>query len=287
MDQSKGDTADSSVLFRYGGSTVQIHSRGMSPSDAANALRGTGRLIYMALQTLYGRDSRIKIEFVDVKRESLGFEFLPLVAAYASPLLTIATQSGVISTVRDTISESIKILEFIRGKAPKEIKSVGDNNLMIVNDLGESNTFNAPIFLLASGSDFGHAIKQATAPIGRSADYWAIREEGQESRRVHLHNAPFMRPIEADQDIENEFLNQVVLSVSSPILNKEGKWGFALGSINIRASIEDKEFLARVRAGEEKFGNGDRLIVLLKIAQKRVGKKIVNSYSIQKILGRG
>lgn len=286
MAQIPSFTPHDPILFRYGGESLRDRLRGLSPSDAVSALQGTGQLTKIALETLYGRDAAVKVEFIDVKRESLGFEFLPLIAVYSSPILSIFSQDGAISTIRDTLSQGIKILEFLRGRAPKSITNTGDNNISVMNDLGHHNVFHAPIYMMATGTDFGKAVRAAGKPIGRAADYLQPIKKEIEGAVIGRHNVEFMRPVEAVNEINNEFISRIILSVSSPVLDKDGKWRFILGSAPIRASVDDKDFLDRVRKGEEKFGNGDRLEVFLKIQQKNSGRKILTEYSILQVISR-
>jgi hypothetical protein len=74
-----------------------------------------------------------------------------------------------------------------------------------------------------------------------------------------------------------------MLLIESLAFKDGNKWRVHDGTATFHASIEDKEFLAKIDAGE-RFGKGDVLVVDLRQVQSIVNAKLVNESIIVKVL---
>lgn len=82
--------------------------------------------------------------------------------------------------------------------------------------------------------------------------------------------------------LNRQELEQIVL-IEAAVFKDGNKWRFNNGQ-SFHAEILDNEFLQRMEAGEERFGKGDRLRVLLELRQYDVFNKLETRYSVLKVL---
>jgi len=72
---------------------------------------------------------------------------------------------------------------------------------------------------------------------------------------------------EVATEVLTENVIKSYLSLESAVFKDGNKWKFWDGQSGFHAAIEDKEFLARVESGDERFGKGDVLVVEMRIVQ--------------------
>lgn len=89
--------------------------------------------------------------------------------------------------------------------------------------------------------------------------------------------------LETGEEVVSDTTSRKVLLIESLTFKDGNKWRVHDGTNNFYASIEDKEFLDRIDAGE-RFGKGDVLVVDLRQTQSIVGARLVNESTIVKVL---
>jgi hypothetical protein len=82
--------------------------------------------------------------------------------------------------------------------------------------------------------------------------------------------------------LNRQELEQIVL-IEAAVFKDGNKWRFNNGQ-SFHAEILDGEFIQRMESGEERFGKGDRLRVLLEVRQYDVLNKLETRYSVLKVL---
>jgi hypothetical protein len=88
---------------------------------------------------------------------------------------------------------------------------------------------------------------------------------------------------DADAEIVSDTTTRKMLQIEYLAFKDGNKWRVHDGTATYHASIEDKEFLANIDAGE-RFGKGDVLVVELRQVQSIVNAKLVNESIIVKVL---
>lgn len=82
--------------------------------------------------------------------------------------------------------------------------------------------------------------------------------------------------------LENE--SEIWLTATKVVLEGEAKWNFSDGRRPFTASVLAPTFLERVKAGSERFGKGDSLLVRLKAKQSRRGARLRTQYEVTEVL---
>lgn len=86
----------------------------------------------------------------------------------------------------------------------------------------------------------------------------------------------------AGEEIVSDTTSKKLLLIESLTFKDGNKWRVHDGTSPFYASIEDKDFLDKIDAGE-RFGKGDVLVVDLRQIQSIVGAKLVTESKIVKV----
>lgn len=80
-------------------------------------------------------------------------------------------------------------------------------------------------------------------------------------------------------------VNKCIVTIETAAFKDKAKWRIKIGEqVSVFAAISDEKFLAAIDSGEERFGKGDVLLVLLEAEQTLSGGKIMVSYNITQVL---
>lgn len=86
----------------------------------------------------------------------------------------------------------------------------------------------------------------------------------------------------APSETVTDYTARMSLIIEAAVFKDENKWRFHDGTSTVYAAVLDKEFLAKVDAGEL-FGKGDVLVVDLRVTQERSGMKLTGERVIIKV----
>lgn len=87
---------------------------------------------------------------------------------------------------------------------------------------------------------------------------------------------------DAEAEVVSDTTTRKLLLIESLAFKDGNKWRVHDGTATFHASIEDREFLDEIDAGE-RFGKGDVLVVDLRQVQSIVSAKLVNESIIVKV----
>jgi hypothetical protein len=88
---------------------------------------------------------------------------------------------------------------------------------------------------------------------------------------------------DADAEVVSDITARKLLQIESLTFKDGNKWRMSDGNATYHVAIEDKEFLAKIDAGE-RFGKGDVLLVDLRQVQSIEGAKLVTESIIVKVI---
>ncbi|AEI82079.1 hypothetical protein CNE_BB1p06590 (plasmid) [Cupriavidus necator N-1] len=167
------------------------------------------------------------------------------------------------------LKSAFEAWKFLKGKEPKEAIRVDNESIAVTNSTGEVRVFKDCVINIISNEKAGDAVERFVGTALSSDGVNRVSLEDSRGREVTSADSS-----EADyfhtQTTSNptyEFENVMALIIEAPTFRDGNKWKFSDGQSTFNALIEDKEFIARVKTGEERFGNGDELVVRLKTQQ--------------------
>lgn len=258
----------------------------------AESLLGYSEVFTRANTILNGEGSQaavlVQSEF---KRGSFiaGLEFAQTLIADAQrlllthPLIDAGGLVGIIGFVwkkREIIGTVLDLLKKLQGEKPSEVTRVDGNNVSL--KMGDNNNIvvNSIAFQLSQDSGIAEGFRRVTSPL-RSADIDRIivKQDGIQQITIEKQEAKYFEgePLALNAGSSpTEGQHETVLIVSKLSFVEGTTWSFIQNAATLTAKIEDPEFWTNVHKNNLRFGEGDRLRVLLhwKIVQSRSGKLV-------------
>jgi hypothetical protein len=217
-----------------------------------------------------------------------GLEFAQNIIVDAQRLFShpLIDASGLVSIIgfvwkrREIIGTVLDLLKRLQGEKPKEVTKVdgnsvnlkmGDNNNIVVNNIA---------FQLSQDSAIAEGFRRVTSPLRRAdIDRIIIREDDKQQVTIEKQEAGYFEGEPLALQAESSPLegkDETVLIVSKLSFVEGTTWSFIQNGSTLTAKIEDSEFWANVHKNNLRFGEGDRLRVVLhwKIVKTRSGKLV-------------
>lgn len=261
--------------IRYEGPNI---SEGLEPGAFIEALRGFAEFVSTVSEETYGENTGTTLKIHRLTEGSLILELLQKVGE-----VTINDMLGVTMTVGSQIKQVIELLKHLRGQPPKTLEPISDNRVAVTNNSGVVNIFHNSSVNLVVNSDAGESAERFTRPLtDGTATGYALEVDARAVTTVSSDDAPAMVSVARDQELlENE--SDIWLTATKVVLQGEAKWTFSDGRRPFTAPVVDREFLASVEAGRERFGKGDRLLVRLRAKQFQRGNRLSTQYEVTKV----
>lgn len=192
-----------------------------------------------------------------------------------------------------------QIRKHLKGKAPKEIKNKSDGNTTIVNVDGNSNEVKTNIVnLYINEPDIERQLAQLSEVLSKDDGRTSLVLEENNSGKIEkveynkedlINTSTAIDIASFDSSIE-ETINNVWIKIKKLYFQGEAKWDFILQIGNqstISATIEDEDFLTKIRTGNISVTSETKLFVELKVQTKtdKDGKNIGKpQYFITKVI---
>jgi hypothetical protein len=181
----------------------------------------------------------------------------------------------------------IGVIKWLKGRKPSTIRNE-DNKTIFELRLSESiETFEADLMTgkLYQSRVVRQALAKVIKPLERDGiEIFATGRDGKTEVVVEKADLAFFEMAASDADIVSDTLSSgVLLQIESPVFKEDNKWRFSDGATSFFAEVADKQFLARVNAGEERFGKGDVLVVDLRRVQSITDNGLKLEYIISKV----
>ena len=168
----------------------------------------------------------------------------------------------------------LKLGKFCFGKkieASTEPDEHGD--VKVVNQIGQVNYFNAAVINIYNQDRTRSQISRLTQTLDQAgADSIRIStgDDDQTPEVINKQDREFFRYEEGMVLTDNE--SEVILEVVGPMLDGSSKgWRFSEGDdgVEFSASVEDDDFLGKVKSREIKFENGTAVRAIVRTVQRK------------------
>lgn len=265
----------------------QIPREGLDADEVAAVAEGMAK----AVQFLSGRSVEAErpynLHLTEVRPGSAIFQFLLEGVAVAQSMLPILPPGGFsIKQVGEVFSYAIKLLDFLNKKPPAAQVTVnGDNNVVVTNSAGATVKVTQIVVQVAGNAYLQEQIEKVLKPLKKPGRNLAIKQDDEELLTTASENyaAITARPMK-DSEPVNVNVIDATLRVRQPHLDGDDSWKFAWGRNRITAQVQDKDFMEKVRTGEEEFRAGDVLRVRMRIEEQQKGKNVTKRHYIEEVL---
>jgi hypothetical protein len=179
----------------------------------------------------------------------------------------------------------VGLLRVLKGRRPVKIEQKGDVATVWMTQT-ETIEVERDVIRLYRNSVVRTSLEKVVSPLEREGitDFGVV-VNGQVVLDVHDDEVTSFSAAVSDVDAEvvSDTITRKMLQIEYLAFKDGNKWRVHDGTATYHASIEDKEFLANIDAGE-RFGKGDVLVVELRQVQSIVNAKLVNESIIVKVL---
>jgi hypothetical protein len=179
----------------------------------------------------------------------------------------------------------VGLLRVLKGRRPVKIEQKGDVATVWMTQT-ETIEVERDVIRLYRNSVVRTSLEKVVSPLERAGitDFGVV-VNGQVVLDVHDDEVTSFSAAVSDVDAEvvSDTITRKMLQIEYLAFKDGNKWRVHDGTATYHASIEDKEFLANIDAGE-RFGKGDVLVVELRQVQSIVNAKLVNESIIVKVL---
>jgi hypothetical protein len=188
---------------------------------------------------------------------------------------------------REVVESLLDFYKRLKGEKPKDTKKVDGNNVELTLGDGNKVVVNNNVFHLHNDPIIVNGFERLTTSLRRAeVDRIIVKHGASEPVVIEKPEAEYFEATRFQLETENETGGQqeTILIVSRVSFVEGTTWSFIENGATLNAKIEDPEFWAQVHHNNLRFGEGDRLRVLLhwKVVQIR-SKKLVPKNTILKV----
>jgi hypothetical protein len=271
----------------------------MDVQELAPALLASGTLVQKANRLLNGESTSISLKVKsDFQRGSFLVHFVvdqslleqaknflllhPNLKDAKEILETIFFYAGIPVSATASL---FKLIKFLRNKKPDSV-TLEEKTKTVTLVLGNQNiTVNQNIYELYQDPEARRAASILVEPLSREGiDKLEIRHaEEIETVTKEESEAFFFSSVEGEKLLEN--VAESWLSIIALSFNPDHKWRFSTGGSTLTASIVDQEFWGRIHKHQEKFEEGDQLLVALRTSTFRdpLGR-LQTRYTVERVI---
>lgn len=225
-------------------------------------------------------DSNINLEtkVIAIKKGSFEVVISPVIDIFSSLIIPMVENT---TTFVELVMKILSVIEFLRGKPPKEI-----NEKTITNYYGDQININAPVNMIFSNEkgDTLKAIEKLCRDIPKDREL-EIQDSLKKSKvTINDENKFYFSNIQnsfEEYSLKNIIKEQTVI-VRKPSLDMSSKWTIFTDK-SIQVEIRDEDFAELVRNGKISFSNGSKLIVDMEVTSYPYNDKLKPLYAIIKV----
>lgn len=267
------------LSLRYRGPAVEAGQMDVYEA-AANMIAFSDFMVAAAKET-YGESASAQANVAGYGKGSFVTDLVINVLGPVATIFSAVSPEQFLSVLK----EAFDLWIFLKGKPPKSVQISDQGQYAeVFNNDGQVTQIHIDslkiVFNEKAAESVGQFVKNSLSKEGMDSVEIADREKviGRASQNESNYFVA-VRPEERITDNEIE----MALVIEAPVFKEDNKWRFSDGQNSFHVDIEDRDFLAKVDAGE-RFGKGDILIVRLRITQVRSGMKISAQRSVIKVI---
>lgn len=209
-----------------------------------------------------------------------------------SILETMSNAGGTLAFITSIVLGVFKLHRWLKGRSPKKIKKIDSEKIEITNHEGAKNLFDQAVYHLLTNTSCTERVTDIFIGLTNDGTRAYIKlSSPTDSVEIYKHEFPILSEdhylANCEDDIDVTRIPQVELIIKRPVLSGHSKWSFYLNK-QINAFIEDEQFLEKVNKREYVFGNGDSLLVSLRIERPKddMGQIIIGPerYFVEKVI---
>lgn len=274
--------ADLGIVF-----TGKIAPETIDVSQLIKILKAHQYLIKRSADFIYGSKSATKVGITNVSPGSIDIgSVIQLVGSLQPAFALLPTASLGISTIAEMVKAWLSLLKFLEQKPPKSINQNGDGqNVIIENTKGETQVVNGNIYNTFVMGNIGHYASAFQEPLKVGANGMQLKSGGKIIAEYSQKDVETFVSIQPESEILTSKI-EAILSVISPVFEGQGIWRFKYGGSTIPATVADDQFLVGVFDGSESFKRGDSFKVILATSQKQIGRKIITTHLVERVVSR-
>lgn len=281
--------------IKYDGPALASHQ--MDVRELAPALIALSNLLEEANRAAFPDSDEVRVQIKgNFKGGSFGVDLVALqsitdqiVTMLSGPRATAAANLFAILTGVGLLGAGglIGVIKWLAGRKPSTIRLDGDKTVFEINETETIETFE--VDLVAGRLYQSRLVRQSLAkvmkPLERDGvDFFACGRDGNTETVVTKAEVPFFELAAGAADVVSDSVSErVLLQIESAVFKEDNKWRFNDGATSFFAEISDKDFLARIESGLERFGKGDVLIVDLRRVQSITDNGLKLEYSVEKV----
>lgn len=266
---------DTIFSLRYEGTGI---SDGLEPIAFSEAVRGFAEFVSSITEQQFGTPEDVTLKVHRLSQGSLVLDLLQRIGE-----VSINDLVAVSATVGKEIADAIRLLKHLQGKPPAAVERSTDNRVAVQNNNGAVTVFNNSTVNLVINGDLGGTLERVAKPVSQGgATGFAVEVNSTAVASVNREEIASMVSVATDKALlENE--SEIWLTAVKVVLEGEAMWTFTDGRRPFSAPVLDPEFLESVKAGRERFGKGDRLLVRLKARQSQRGNRLRTQYEVTQV----
>lgn len=268
-----------SITLKYSGPAAD--SGQLDAYETAGNIIAFSDFLSVLAKTAYGQNVKLKTEVRAFEKGSFAVSFaLDLGGIMASLFSGIASPKDLYELAK----HSFQAWKHLQGEDPKSVTHIDDQHVEVVNNSGVAATFRADTINIVMNQDAVTATSRfVKKALESNLDRVSIEHDGEFITDASSDEAPFFSHL-VSGEVLTENVIRSFLSLESAVFKDGNKWKFWDGQSAFHAAIEDKDFLARVESGEERFGKGDVLVVEMRIVQSSSAGSFKTERSVLKVI---
>jgi len=179
------------------------------------------------------------------------------------------------------------LLLWLRGRKPSKIDYDGEKAVFTVQEgeIVETTEVDLAVGKLYASRSIRQSLAKVVKPLSRDGiDYFASCRDGKTEVVITKDQAPaFLDAYDDAEVISDTVTDGTVLQIESASFKDGNKWRFTDGTTSFYAELADEDFVARIEIGQERFGKGDVLVVVLRRIQSVADTGLKAEYRIEKV----
>lgn len=264
------------VALRYTGPAVD--SGTMDVYEASGNMIAFSEFAVLSAKYAFGESSTARAEVSGFRSGSFTTELIINVGLVTASILSSTTGDH----LWQLIKESFSLWKHLKGSPPTSIQH-GGQQVTVTNNDGQVINVNFETLHLVMSDGAGESVSRfVQKALGKEGmDSLELLSDSGVIERVTQDESGYFVSVATTETITDNVI-RMILVLESPVFKEGNKWRFSDGQNAFHANIEDREFLARVNAGE-RFGKDDVLEADVRLIQRQTGTKIDVERSILKV----
>ncbi|MDB5818166.1 MAG: hypothetical protein JWQ11_1806 [Rhizobacter sp.] len=290
-----GMSATVHFSIKYDGPALANHE--MDIRELAPALVALATLLEQANREAFPESPEVRVNVLgNFKGGSFGVDLTAvqsiteqLVSMFTGPEATASANLFALLAGIGLLGSGglIGVIKWLRGRTPTDVRVDGDEVFLECQDSTTVETFQVDLITLRllKSRTVRQTLAKVVKPLEREGIFsFSCGRKGAAKTVVTKEDAAAFEAAAKGAEIVSDTLSEgVLLQIESAVFKEAHKWRLNDGTNSFFAEINDQAFLARIDAGQERFGKGDLLIVDLRRIQSVTNDGLKTEHTLEKV----